>query len=70
ICITHLAQIAAFSDHHYRISKEESEGRTVTTIKALDQKEKTQEIARMLGGLHVSETTLKNAEELITESVL
>jgi DNA repair protein RecN (Recombination protein N) len=70
ICITHLAQIAAFSDHHYRISKEESEGRTVTTIKALDQKEKTQEIARMLGGLHVTETTLKNAEELITESVL
>jgi DNA repair protein RecN (Recombination protein N) len=68
ICITHLAQIAAFSDHHYKISKEESQGRTVTTIKALDQKEKTQEIARLLGGLHVTETTLRNAEELIAES--
>ncbi|MGI6732999.1 MAG: DNA repair protein RecN [Anaerovoracaceae bacterium] len=68
LCITHLAQIAAFSDHHYRISKEESQGRTITTIKPLDQNEKIREIARLLGGLHVTETTLKNAEELIAEA--
>ena len=68
ICITHLAQIAAFSDHHYRIFKEESEGKTSTHVTYLDKEEKTLEIARMLGGLHVTETTLKNAEELITQS--
>ncbi len=70
ICITHLAQIAAFSHHHYRISKEESQERTVTTVKPLNRQEKTHEIARLLGGLHVTETTLKNAEELIAESSL
>ncbi len=70
ICITHLPQIAAFSDHHYQISKEESEGRSVTLVKPLSSSEKIYEIARMLGGLHVTETTLKNAEELISQSVV
>ncbi len=68
ICITHLAQIAAFSDHHYRIFKEESDGRTATDVRPLAREEKTLEVARLLGGLHVTETTLKNADELISQS--
>jgi DNA repair protein RecN (Recombination protein N) len=69
ICITHLAQIAAFSDYHYQIQKDLSGGRTVTTVKLLNQEEKTDEIARLLGGLHVTEAALKNAKELISESL-
>ncbi|MFA7659690.1 MAG: DNA repair protein RecN [Anaerovoracaceae bacterium] len=68
ICITHLPQIAAFSDHHYRIFKEESGGKTATDVRPLDSEGKKLEIARLLGGLHVTETTLKNAEELISQS--
>lgn len=69
ICITHLAQIAAFSDYHYQIQKDLSGGRTVTTVKLLNQEEKTDEIARLLSGLHVTEAALKNAKELISESL-
>ncbi|HZK01765.1 MAG TPA: DNA repair protein RecN [Anaerovoracaceae bacterium] len=68
ICITHLAQIAAFSDHHYQITKNESDGRTATSIRPLNENEKVREIARLLGGIHVTDATLKNAEELISES--
>lgn len=69
ICITHLAQIAAFSDYHYLISKEESEGKTATRVNILNEKDKVYEIARLLGGLHITETTLRNAQELIDESL-
>ncbi len=68
ICITHLAQIAAFADHHYQIYKEESENRTITSVKRLDENERIEEIARLLGGLHITEATLKNARELISQS--
>ncbi|GAB1475423.1 DNA repair protein RecN [Bacillota bacterium] len=68
VCITHLPQIAAFSDHHYQISKDEDSGRTITTVKPLDKKEKVLELARLLGGLNLTETAIKNAEELISES--
>ncbi len=68
VCITHLPQIAAFSDHHYKIVKDESNDRTVTTIKPLSHEEKIYEVARLLGGLHITDTVLKNAEELISES--
>lgn len=69
ICITHLAQIAACSDHHYRISKEEASGKTSTSIEPLNDEDKVYEVARLLGGLHVTDVTLKNAEELIAESL-
>lgn len=69
ICITHLAQIAAFSEHHYQISKDEDSGRTITTVKPLNEKEKVLEVARLLGGLHLTEATVKNAEELIAETL-
>lgn len=70
ICITHLPQIAAYSDHHYRITKAEQEGRTLSMVLPLSQEEKVREVARLLGGLDVSETALKNAQELIREASL
>ncbi len=69
ICITHLAQIAAFSDHHYRIIKEDTGERTESRVTALDQDGKTNEIARLLGGMNITETTIKNAEEIIAEAL-
>jgi DNA repair protein RecN (Recombination protein N) len=68
ICITHLAQIASYSDHHYQITKAEKNGRTLSNVVPLDDKEKVQEIARLLGGMNITETTLRNAEELISQS--
>jgi len=68
ICITHLPQIAAFGDHHYRIEKAPVDGVTLTTVSPLDDREKIHEIARLLGGINITETTLKSAEELIKMS--
>ena len=65
LCITHLPQIASFADHHYVIEKRESGGRTKTSVRRLDAPERTQELARMLSGAKVSETSLKHAEQLL-----
>jgi len=65
ICITHLPQIAKFGNHHFTISKHISEGRTRTIIKALNKKERVQEIARMLGGEKITRTTLDHAHEML-----
>jgi DNA repair protein RecN (Recombination protein N) len=65
ICITHLPQIAAFGDHHYKIDKSAESGSTVTTVIPLGYDEKVGEIARLLGGINITDTTLKSAEELI-----
>ncbi|HML38700.1 MAG TPA: DNA repair protein RecN [Bacillota bacterium] len=65
ICITHLPQIAAFGDHHYKIDKTAADGATHTTVIPLEHSEKVNEIARLLGGINITETTLKSAEELI-----
>lgn len=65
LCITHLPQIASFADHHYVIEKRESSGRTRTSVRRLDAPERTQELARMLSGAKVSETSLKHAEQLL-----
>lgn len=65
ICITHLPQIAAFGDHHYKIDKEAVNGSTHTTVLPLDHEEKIAEIARLLGGINITDTTLKSADELI-----
>lgn len=70
ICITHLPQIAAFGDHHYKIDKTAADGATHTTVIPLDHKEKVNEIARLLGGINITETTLKSAEELIKLSTI
>jgi len=65
ICITHLPQIAAYGDHHYKIDKVTENGVTLTTVTPLGHQEKVGEIARLLGGINITETTLKSAEELI-----
>ncbi len=65
ICITHLPQIAAFGQHHYRIEKFSDETRTYTRVAALSQEEKVDEIARLLGGETVTSTTRSSARELM-----
>ncbi len=68
ICITHLPQIAAFGSHNYKIAKESDESSTYTTVLHLREDEKIHEIARLLGGLNITDTTLQSAKELIEAS--
>ena len=65
ICITHLPQIAAAGDTHYRICKEEREDSTFTTVEQLAADQTVDEIARLLGGENITETTRKSAVELL-----
>ena len=65
ICITHLPQIAKFADQHFRISKQVSAGRTRTSINLLSSKDRHEEIARMLGGEKITQTTLAHAREML-----
>jgi DNA repair protein RecN (Recombination protein N) len=65
LCITHLAQIAAMADLHYAVSKGESRGRTTTTVRQLSGDERVDEVARMLGGMTITEATKRHAEEMI-----
>jgi DNA repair protein RecN (Recombination protein N) len=65
LCITHLPQIACLSQSHYLISKEERGGRTLTSARMLDQEGRIEEIARMLGGSRITETTIKHAREMV-----
>ncbi|MBN1932787.1 MAG: DNA repair protein RecN [Desulfobacterales bacterium] len=65
ICITHLPQIAKFAHHHYRISKQVADGRTTTTITELSMEERVEEIARMLGGVKITQATFAHAREMI-----
>ncbi len=65
ICITHLPQIAACGRYNYRIYKESDENSTYTSVKALNSDEKVEEIARLLGGTIITNTTLQSAKELI-----
>jgi DNA repair protein RecN (Recombination protein N) len=65
LCVTHLAQIACFSDHHYRVGKFERQGRTVAEIEELNTAASTEEIGRMLSGQTLTPEALKNAAELM-----
>ena len=65
LCVTHLPQIATFADHHYLIEKKKSGDRTKTTVREITGNERTEEIARMLSGAKVSETSLKHAEQML-----
>ena len=65
VCITHLPQIAKFGDHHFKIEKNVKDGRTKTQITPLNDKERIIEIARMLGGVKITSTTLEHARELL-----
>jgi len=65
LVITHLPQIAAFADAHYRIAKGEREGRTVSRVEAVADAERVEELAAMLDGLPVTETARANAHEML-----
>jgi DNA repair protein RecN (Recombination protein N) len=65
LCVTHLPQIATFGDHHYVIEKKESGGRTRTSIRAVAGEERTEEVARMLSGARLTDTSRKHAEQMI-----
>jgi len=65
LCVTHLAQIASFADHHYCVEKRESKGRTVAGIEELDRAGRTREVGRMLSGQELTPEALKHAERLI-----
>jgi DNA repair protein RecN (Recombination protein N) len=65
LCVTHLPQIATFGDHHYVIEKKETGGRTRTSIRTVTGEERTEEVARMLSGAKLTETSRKHAEQMI-----
>jgi DNA repair protein RecN (Recombination protein N) len=68
LCITHLPQIACFADQHLRTEKRVEGDRTVTSVTALGKEERAREIARMLGGESVTDTSLQHALELIAQA--
>jgi len=65
LCITHLPQIASFADQHFLIEKKESGGRTRTSVRQLDSEEQTRELARMISGAKLTDTSLKHAEQML-----
>ena len=66
LCVTHLPQIAAMGDTHLLIAKGERDGRTYTTVTPLDLDGRKRELARIIGGANITETTLKSAEEMLS----
>ena len=65
LCVTHLPQLAALASTHLLISKSERDGRTYTTVEPLDMEGRKRELARIIGGATITETTLKSAEEML-----
>jgi DNA repair protein RecN (Recombination protein N) len=65
LCVTHLPQIATFADHHYLIEKRTTGARTKTTVRQIAGEERTEEVARMLSGAKLTETSRKHAEQMI-----
>ena len=68
ICITHLAQIASMGDSNFKVHKFEEQGRTKTSIKALSDEERINEIARMLGGDNMGGKSIEYAKEMISKA--
>lgn len=65
LCVTHLAQIAAFADNHFLISKSESDNKTYTKVESLDNDGRIHELARIIGGIEQSQLSLDTASEMI-----
>ena len=65
LCVTHLPQLAALADTHLLIAKSERNGRTYTSVTSLDREGRKRELARIIGGTNITETTLKSAEEML-----
>ena len=68
LCVTHLPQLAAMADTHFSVEKGERNGRTYTEVRRLDREQRRQELARLTGGSHVSQTMLDGAEELLAQA--
>ena len=68
VCITHLPQIAAFADQHFLIEKADKDGRTRTSIRRMEEGERAREVARMLSGAKLTETSLEHARQLLKSS--
>jgi DNA repair protein RecN (Recombination protein N) len=68
LCVTHLPQIAAFADQHLLIEKQEKQRRTQTSVRLLSSEERAEEIARMISGATVTETSLRHAEQMLKAS--
>lgn len=67
LCVTHLPQLAALADTHLLIAKSEHNGRTYTTVTPLDREGRKQELARIIGGANITDTTLRSAEEMLSQ---
>lgn len=65
LCVTHLAQIAALADSHYKIVKSVSDGKTYTNVNTLDHEGRRNELARIIGGVEITKATLDYAEEML-----
>ena len=66
LCVTHLPQVAACGMHHYEVKKATRHGSTLSSIQALDEQGRVNEVARMLGGLKITETTREHAREMLS----
>jgi DNA repair protein RecN (Recombination protein N) len=67
LCVTHLPQVASQTHQHLRVAKQTKGQATLTRIEALDKKDQVEELARMLGGVEITETTRKHAREMISK---
>ena len=65
ICVTHLAQVAALGEHHLQVSKQSDSATTISQIDYLDTKQRVKELARMMGGIEITQQTLSHAEEML-----
>jgi DNA repair protein RecN (Recombination protein N) len=68
LCVTHLPQVASQAHQHLRVLKETKGNTTLTRIEPLDKKSQVEELARMLGGVEITETTRKHAREMISKA--
>ena len=66
LAVTHLPQVAAAADHHVRVSTQADGGQTISSLQQLSSNERVQEVARMLGGSHITQATLNHASELLS----
>lgn len=70
ICVTHSAQVAAYADEHFLIAKEVRDGKTYTDVTPLDRQGRIREVARIIGGVNVTELQIKSAEEMIDSAAI
>ena len=68
LCVTHLAQVAAQGDHHFKVTKQSLDGKTQSDVKNLNRHERIEEIARMLGGTSITDTSRRHARELLNQT--